>query len=74
MKKHNNPKIDPVCAFCEFLHTEESQGASAILSCKYKKNITPDGSCFRFRYDILKRKPNEALPPIALDPETLVLD
>lgn len=74
MKTHKNPKIDVVCAFCEFLHIEKTAEGEELLSCKYKKSVEADGHCFRFRYDVLKRKPNLSLPPIALDPETLVLD
>ncbi len=70
MKKHKNPKIDVVCAYCEFSRVTEENGEE-IFICPYKKKISPDGHCFRFRYDILKRTPGRTLPPIKLDPETL---
>ena len=59
MKQHKNPKIDVVCAYCEFLHIEKDETGEEEFSCKYKKNVEADGHCFRFRYDILKRKPEE---------------
>lgn len=70
VKKHKNPKIDAVCAYCEYskLHTENGE---EIFSCPYKKKIDPEGHCFRFRYDVLKRTPGAKLPHDVLDPEAL---
>ncbi len=69
-----NTKIVIACAYCEFIHIEKNEQGESHFSCKYKKAVLPDGHCFHFRYDVLKRTPSESLPPIALDPETLVLD
>ena len=72
MKKHKNPKIDPICLYCE--HASCTENEEATLLCRGKKIVSPDHSCFRFRYDIFKRTPSAKPLPIALDPESIITD
>ena len=74
MKKHKNPKIDPICLYCEYVSTVTSENGEEALLCRGKKAVEPDHSCFRFRYDILKRIPDEKPLPLALDPDSILVD
>lgn len=54
--KFFNKKIDKKCEYC--LHSKSYLNNQEIL-CKYKGVVMADNKCRRFKYDILKRKPNK---------------
>jgi len=74
MRKHKNPKIDPVCAFCEHATLDHTADEELHIACRYKKTATPNGSCRRFCYDPLKREVHAPLKAQELDPDALLLD
>lgn len=49
-------KVEPACRYC----THGSAVGEDFVNClKKKKMVEPDGKCFRFRYDPLKRVPSK---------------
>ena len=66
-----NPKIEKMCLYCEHASVTEADGELSVV-CRGKKSVMPDGHCFRFRYDPLKRAP-KAKPEIpTLDPDMVI--
>lgn len=88
-KKHEIEKCCAVCLHARILPRDENESMpplafflksdpkceeKADLCCPYRKNITPYGRCFRFRFDPLKYRPSPALPLQALSEEDILKD
>ena len=55
-KKFINKNITPKCEYC--IHSTDFSDNSEKL-CKYKGIVENSNSCRKFKYDILKRKPQK---------------
>lgn len=51
-----NKGIEKQCAYC--IHSKAYLENEEIL-CKYRGVVEADNKCRKFKYDILKRKPNK---------------
>lgn len=54
-----NKKTDSACRHCQYALV----GEQYITCTKKRKYVQPDGKCFRFRYDPLKRVPFKQKAP-----------
>lgn len=50
-------KVEPACRYCSHAIAITEKHITCV---KKKKYMDPDGKCFRFRYDPLKRVPAKA--------------
>lgn len=50
--------IEPSCEYCIYYDTSEN---GTLHSCRKKQTLVLTGSCKRFEYDPLKRKPKRIL-------------
>ena len=72
MKKKliNKGQYEDACKNCRFGRLNPD--SSAVL-CTKKGIVDPDGKCFRYSYDPLKRIPEKPLTVASADPEDFVL-
>ena len=67
-KDYFGDKIETDCAYCRF--GSDFDGA---VVCKVGLDLEPDGSCRKFSYDPLKRKPFAPPPLREYDPDDFKL-
>ncbi len=61
-RDHGENGIAPKCAYCKFGSLSADQ--TSVL-CKKRGVVSPEGSCRKYRYDILKRQPPRRQKPPA---------
>ncbi|MCQ2432171.1 MAG: hypothetical protein MJ175_06155 [Clostridia bacterium] len=65
-EQKENLDIRDICAFCENASCLRNEDE---MLCRFNGVVSADGTCRKFRYDLLKRKPakkNAALPKVEL--------
>lgn len=65
-----NKDIPPACAYC--LHGHQSEYTDEIF-CVKRGVTSPQDSCKRFRYDVLKRTPRPTVQKGDFSPEDFAL-
>ncbi len=53
-KKKNEEEYVKCCALCE-----NAVNRGEYMECKYKGQVSPEGTCRKFSYDITKRNPGK---------------
>ena len=68
MKFYNNK--NKCCRYC--VHSIQSSAVNEIF-CSYRGVMPPEGHCKKYKYDILKRKPERIQPSKNYSPEDFKL-
>lgn len=68
--RQKNEKIEKACMYCEKSLVCEKDSEISVI-CDIKGEVSPIGSCFRFRYDPLKRRVERAPTPLPFTEESV---
>lgn len=83
MKKQHSA-ITSICLYCEHAHIKRAPDAApsfrdvltpkedTVLLCRYRGEVSPSDTCFRFSFDPIKYTPAKALPLPSLSEEDVI--